>query len=53
MFPYAPTLFVLTPIAVVAIMLTVGLSLFWILFAVTLVATTLVAVNRSIPRKER
>ena len=52
MFHNAPTLFALTVIAAVALT-TVALSVLWVIFAVTLVVTTLVAVSRSIPRKER
>jgi hypothetical protein len=53
MFPNGPTLFVLTVIIAVSVISTVGFSLLWGLFAVTLVVTTAVAIYRSIPRKER
>ena len=52
--PNAPTLFISTVlVAAGAILSTVGFSFIWIVFAVTLVVTTAVAIHRSIPRKER
>ena len=53
MFPTGPTLFAVTLVLAVAVISTVGLSAFWDVFAVTLIVTTLVAIHRSIPRKER
>jgi hypothetical protein len=53
MFPTAPTLLVATVILAAAAVSTVGVSVFWTIFAVTLVVTTIVAIHRSIPRKER
>lgn len=53
MFPTAPTMFILTIILAVAVISTVGFSVVWTIFAVTLVVTTAVAIHRSIPRKER
>ncbi len=53
MFPTAPTLFVVTLILAVSAIATFGFSLFWGVFALTLVITTIVAIHRSIPRKER
>ena len=52
MFPNAPTLFVLTIIIGAAVISTVGFSAVWTVFAATLVVTTIVAIHRSIPRKE-
>lgn len=52
MFPNAPTVFVLTIIIGAALISTVGFSVVWAVFAVTLVVTTIVAVHRSIPRRE-
>ena len=53
MFPTGPALFTVTLMLAVAVISTVGLSPFWDVFAVTLIVTTLVAIHRSIPRKER
>ncbi len=53
MFPIAPTLFVLTVILAVAVISAVGLSVLWGIFAATLVVTSIVAIDRAIPRKER
>lgn len=53
MFPTAPTIFVLTVILAVAVIAEVGFSVLWGIFALTLVATTAVAIHRSIPRKEK
>lgn len=52
MFPTAPTLFGGTVVVAVGLISTVGISLLWAIFAVTLVVTTLVAIHRSIPRNE-
>ena len=52
MFPNAPTLFVLTIIIGAVVVSTVGFSAVWAVFAGTLVVTTIVAIHRSIPRKE-
>lgn len=53
MFPTAPTLFGFTVILAVAIISTVGLSVLWGIFAATLAVTSIVAIDRAIPRKER
>jgi uncharacterized membrane protein YoaK (UPF0700 family) len=53
MFPNAPAAFILTVIIAGAIVLTVGFSAVWAVFALTLVVTTVVAIHRSIPRRER
>ncbi|HMS61495.1 MAG TPA: hypothetical protein PKD63_04380 [Solirubrobacteraceae bacterium] len=55
MFPTAPapTLFLVTVILAVAVISTTGFSVLWGIFAVTLGVTTIVAIHRSIPRKER
>lgn len=53
MFPTAPTMFLTTVIIAVAVISTVGFSVFWTIFAVTLIVTTVVAIHRSIPRKEK
>lgn len=53
MFPTAPTLFMFTAILAFAVISTVGFSVVWTIFAATLAVTTLVAIHRSIPRKER
>jgi hypothetical protein len=52
MYPNAPTLFVLTVIIGAAVVSTVGFSAVWAVFALTLVATTIVAIHRSILRRE-
>lgn len=52
MFPNAPTLFVLTIMIGAVVVSTVGFSVVWAVFAATLVVTTIVAIHRSIPRKE-
>lgn len=52
--PNAPTLFISTVmVAAGGIFATVGFSFIWIVFAVTLIVTSAVAIHRSIPRKER
>lgn len=53
MFPTAPSIAIVTVALVVAALSTFGLSTIWDIFAVTLVVTTVVAIHRSIPRKER
>lgn len=53
MFPTAPTLFIFTVILAAVVISSVGLSVLWGIFAVTLVVTTVVAIDRSIPRKEK
>jgi hypothetical protein len=53
MFHTAPSLLVVSVIAGVGLMFVSDLTVFWVVFAVTLIATTLVAIKRSIPRKER
>lgn len=54
MIPSAPTLFISTVmVAAGAMFATVGFSFIWIVFAVTLIVTSAVAIHRSIPRKER
>ncbi len=53
MFPTAPTYFALSLIVVVAVIANVGLSALWVVLGVTLAVTTVVAIVRSIPRKER
>ncbi len=54
MYPNAPTLFIFTDDRRGrGDLSTVGFSVVWIVFAVTLVVTTAVAIHRSIPRKER
>lgn len=53
MFPTAPTLFGATLIVAIGVVVTLGISVLWGVFAVTLVVTTLVAIHRSIPRSER
>ncbi len=53
MFPTAPTMFLLTLIIAVAVISTVGFSIVWAVFALTLAVTTAVAIHRSIPRKEK
>ena len=52
MYPNAPTLFAFTIIFAVAAISTVGFSVVWGIFAVTLFVTTAVAIHRSIPRAE-
>ena len=53
MFPTAPTAFGVTLLLALAAISTVGLSLLWGIFALTLLVTTGVAIHRSIPRKEK
>jgi hypothetical protein len=53
MFHSAPSLLVVTVIAAVGLMSFAGMTVFWAIFAVTLIATTIVAIKRSIPRRER
>lgn len=53
MFPTVHSLVGLTLILAVALFSTIGFSLVWGIFALTLVVTTAVAIHRSIPRKER
>lgn len=54
MFPAgAPTVFAGTALAAAAVVLTVGFSIAWIVFAITLGLTLAAAIHRSIPRKER
>lgn len=53
MFPTAPTLFIFTVILAAVVIASVGVSVLWGIFAVTLVVTTVVAIDRSIPRKEK
>lgn len=53
MFPSAPTAAGLTVVLGVALLSTIGFSLVWAIFALTLAVTTAVAIHRSIPRKER
>lgn len=53
MFHSAPSLLVVSVIAVAGLMVTAGMTVFWVIFAVTLFATTAVAIKRSIPRRER
>jgi hypothetical protein len=47
------TVFLVTVVIAAAVISSVGFSVVWGIFAVTLVVTTLVAIRRSIPRKER
>jgi len=51
--PNAPTVFISTAILGVGAVAVIGWSVVWTVFAVTLLVTTLVAIHRSIPRKER
>ena len=53
MFTTSPTFFLATIAIVVAIMFTVGMNVLWGLFALTLIVTTVVAIWRTIPRRER
>jgi hypothetical protein len=53
MFPSAPTAFAVTLMLAIAVISTVGLSVLWAIFALTLLVTTGVAIHRSIPRKEK
>jgi hypothetical protein len=52
MFPNAPTLFVVTVMIGAVVVSTIGFSVVWAVFALTLVVTTVVAIHRSIPRSE-
>ena len=49
----APALFVGTALIAAAALMTLGMTAAWVAFAVTLVATLIAAVHRTIPRKER
>lgn len=53
MYPNAASFLVIALILMIAVISTVGFSILWGIFAVTLAVTTVVAVHRSIPRKER
>ncbi len=53
MFPTAPTVFIVVDILGALVILAFGLSVLMMLFAATLIVTTLVAIHRSIPRKEK
>jgi hypothetical protein len=53
MFPTAPTLMIVTLIIAITVISTVGLSVVWDIFAITLIFTAIVAIHRSIPRRER
>jgi len=53
MFPTVPSLAGFIVILAAALFSTIGFSLVWGIFALTLVVTTAVAIHRSIPRKER
>lgn len=53
MFHSTARLLVCSVVAVVGLMFIVDMTVFWALFALTLIATTIVAVKRSIPRRER
>jgi hypothetical protein len=53
MFPTSPSLFASTAIVALGAILTLGFQLIWFIFAVTLIASMLIAVHRSIPRTER
>jgi hypothetical protein len=53
MFPTTPTVFIVIDILAAAVVALLGVSVLMYLFAATLVVTTAVAINRSIPRKEK
>ena len=53
MFPMTPTIFLVIDILAALVIALLGVSVLMYLFATTLVVTTGVAINRSIPRKEK
>ncbi len=53
MFPMTPTIFLVIDIIAALVIALLGVSVLMYLFAATLVVTTGVAINRSIPRKEK
>jgi len=53
MFPTTPTIFIVINVLAGLVVAVIGVSVLMYLFAVTLVVTTGVAINRSIPRKEK
>jgi hypothetical protein len=53
MFPTTPTIFIVINVLAGFVVALIGVSVLMYLFAVTLVVTTGVAINRSIPRKEK
>lgn len=53
MFPTTPTIFIVIDILAALVVGWLGVSLLMYVFAVTLIVTTGVAINRSIPRKEK
>lgn len=53
MFPTTPTIFIVIDILAGVVIVSFGVSILMYVFAATLVVTTGVAVNRSIPRKEK
>jgi hypothetical protein len=53
MFPTTPSIFIAINVIAGAVVAIIGVSVLMYLFAVTLVVTTGVAINRSIPRKEK
>jgi hypothetical protein len=53
MFPTTPTVFIVIDILAALVVALVGVSILMYVFAATLVVTTGVAVNRSIPREEK
>jgi hypothetical protein len=54
MFPAGgPTAFIGAGFTALAVLLTLGLSILWAVFAITLGLTLAAAIHRSIPRKER
>jgi hypothetical protein len=53
MFPTTPTIFIVINVLAGLVVAVIGVSVLMYLFAVTLIVTTGVAINRSIPRKEK
>lgn len=53
MFPTTPTIFIVIDILAGVVIACLGVSVLMYVFAVTLVVTTAIAINRSIPRKEK
>jgi len=53
MFPNAPTIFIVVDILAAIVISAIGVSVLMWLFAATLAVTTSVAVNRTIPRREK
>lgn len=52
MFPTSPSVVVSSALVALGVLFTLGFAVIWLVFAATLVVSMLVAVHRSIPRRE-